>query len=54
MTRTTIFEGNINNNLWPGFFLIIIYAKNNWPTRALLDLSPNKAAIHKLFDLFHI
>lgn len=35
ITKATIFEKNINNNLWLEFILIIIYVKNNQPTRAL-------------------
>lgn len=43
MIRVTILEENINDNLCPKRIFIIIYIKNNWPTRALKNLSPYKA-----------
>lgn len=35
MTRATILEGNIDNELWPELVLVITYVKNNWPTKVL-------------------
>lgn len=35
MTRATIFEENINDNLWPELVLAITYVKNNWSMRAV-------------------
>lgn len=29
MIRTTILDGNIDNNLWPEFIFAITYIKNN-------------------------
>ena len=54
MTRATILEGNINDDLWPKLVLAMTYVKNNWPTRAVQNLSPYKAYIHKLPDLSHL
>ncbi len=35
MTKSTILEGNINDDLWPELVLAMTYVKNNRPTRAL-------------------
>lgn len=35
MTKMTIFEKNIDNDLWPELILTMTYIKNNWPTKAL-------------------
>lgn len=53
MTRVTILERNINNNLWPELVFTITYVKNNWPTKAVQNLSPHKVYTYKLPDLSH-
>ena len=35
MTRASILEGNINDDLWPEILLAMNYIKNNRPTEAL-------------------
>lgn len=54
MTRATILERNINNDLWPELVLAITYMKNNWSTRALQNLSLYKAYTRKLPNLSHL
>ena len=53
MTRATILEGNIDNNLWIELVLLITYIKSNRPTRVVQNLSPYKIYIHKLPNLSH-
>lgn len=44
MTRATILEGNIDDELWPEIVLAMTYIKNNRPTRALAsNVTPHKA-----------
>ena len=55
MTRATILEGNINDELWPELVLAMTYIKNNRPTRALANnISPYKAYFHEELDLSHL
>lgn len=55
MTRATILEGNIDDELWPKLVLAMIYNKNNRPTRALAhNISPHKAHFHEQADLSHL
>lgn len=54
MTRMTILEKNINDNLWPELVLVMIYMKNNWPIRAVQNHSFHKAYIYKLPNLSHL
>lgn len=54
ITRTTILEENIDDNLWPEFVLAMTYIKNNWPTRAVQNLSSYETYTHKLPDLFQL
>ncbi len=43
MTRATILEGNIDDELWPEIVLAMTYIKNNRPTKALPSIStPHK------------
>lgn len=39
ITIATILEKNIEDNLWSKLIFVMIYIKNNWPTRALQNLS---------------
>ncbi len=54
MTRVTILEDNIDDDLWPELVLVMTYVKNNWPMKALQDLSPYELYIHKSPDLAHL
>lgn len=54
MTRATILEGNIDDDLWPELVLAMTYVKKNRPTRALQNLSPHEAYTHELPDLSHL
>ena len=55
MTRATILEGNIDDELWPELVLAMTYIKNSRPTRALADnLSPHEAHFHEKPDLSHL
>lgn len=54
ITRATIFEKNINNNLWPKFVLAMAYIKNNQSTKAVQNFSSPKIYIHKLSDISHL
>ena len=54
MTRATILEGNIDNDLWPELVLAMTYVKNNRFTKAVQNLSPHEAYTHKLPDLSHL
>lgn len=54
MTRTTILEGNIDNNLWTELVFAMTYIKNNRLIRVFQDLSPYKSYIYKPSDLVHL
>lgn len=54
MTRATILEGNIDDDLWPELVLAMTYIKNSRPTRALENISPYEAQFHKQPDLTHL
>lgn len=55
MTRATILEGNIDDELWPELVLAMTYIKNSRPTRALANnLSPHEAHFHEKPDLSHL
>ena len=54
MTRATILEGNIDDDLWPELVLAMTYVENNRPTRALQNLSPYETYTHELPDLSHL
>ena len=43
MTRVTILEKNIDNELWPELVLVMNYVKNSGPTKVLPNLTPHKA-----------
>lgn len=49
-----ILESNIDDNLWPELVLAMTYIKNNWPTRALQNISPHKAHFYKQPNLTHL
>ena len=44
MTRATILEGNIDDELWPEIVLAMTYIKNNRPTKAL----PSNSTPHEV------
>ena len=46
ITKATILEGNIDNNLWQELVLAITYIKNSQPTQALKNISPYKNPFH--------
>lgn len=54
MTRTTILESNINDNLWSELVLAMTHIKNSQPTRALQNISPRKAQFHEKPNLAHL
>lgn len=54
MTRATILESNINDDLWPEMVLTMTYIKNNCPTKALNNLSPHKAYFYKQSSLTYL
>ncbi len=55
MTRATILEGNIEDELWPELVLAMTYIKNSRPTRALAnDLSPHEVHFREKPDLSHV
>lgn len=55
MTRATILEGNIEDELWPELVLAMTYIKNNRPTRALQDnVSPYKTYSKEAPNLAHL
>lgn len=54
MTRATILEGNIDDELWPELVLAMTYVKNNRPTRALQNLSPHEAHSQEPSNLSHL
>lgn len=51
MTRATILERNINNDLWPKLIFAMTYVKNNGLTRAVQNLSPHEAYTYELPNL---
>ncbi len=54
MTRATILEGNIDDDLWPELVLAMTYIKNSRPTRALENISPHEAHFHEQPNLAHL
>ncbi len=54
MTRVTILEGNIDNDLWSELVLAMTYIKNSRPIRALKNISPHKAHFHKQPNLTYL
>ncbi len=55
MTRATILEGNIDDDLWPELVLAMTYIKNNRPTRTLQgNISPHKASTEEAPNLAHL
>lgn len=55
MTRATILEGNIDDELWPEIILAMTYIKNNRPTRALpSNTTPHEAQSQEAADIFHL
>lgn len=54
MTRATILEGNINDELWPEIILAMTYVKNVRPTKALQGSNPYQAQHQKSPDISHL
>lgn len=55
MTRATILEGNIDNELWPEVILLMTCIKNNRPTRTLCaNATPQEAQDTRAPNLFHV
>lgn len=54
MTRATILEGNIDDELWPELVFAMTYIKNSRPTRALQNLSPHEVHFHEQPNLTHL
>lgn len=55
MTRVTIFERNIDDELWLKLILVMTYVKNNQPIKALENyISLHKAYIKEVFNLIHV
>lgn len=47
MTRATILESNIDDDLWPELVLVMTYIKNSRLMQALENISPHKAHFYK-------
>ena len=55
MTRATILERNIDDDLWPELVLTMTYIKNNRPTRALQgNISPHEVSTKEAHNLAHL
>lgn len=54
MTRATILEKNFNNDFWPELVLAMTYIKNNWPTKAIQNLSSYKTLIQNHLDILYL
>lgn len=54
MTRATILEGNINDELWPEIVLAMTYVKNVRPTKALQESNLYQAQHQKSPDISHL
>lgn len=54
MTRATILEGNLNDELWPEIILAMTYVKNVRPTRALQGNNPYQVQHQKNPDISHL
>lgn len=54
MTRATILESNIDDELWPELVFAMTYIKNSRPTRALQNLSPHEVHFHEQPNLTHL
>ena len=55
MTKVTILEGKIDNNLWPELVLDTTYVKNNRLTRAIQgNISLQEASTKKAHNLTHL
>lgn len=55
MTRATILEGNIDDELWPEIILAMTYIKNNRPTKALPSkTTPHEAQNQEEGDVSHL
>lgn len=54
MTRTTILERNIDDDLWLELVLAMAYVKINRPMRVVQNLSLNKVYTYKLPNLSHL
>ncbi len=54
MTRATILEGNIDDDLLPEFVFAMTYVKNCRPTKALQNLSPYEALTRDHPDISHL
>lgn len=55
MTRASILEGNIDDDLWPEILLVMTYIKNNRPTEALPNnTTPQEAQNQEAPNLSHL
>lgn len=54
ITRATILEDNIDNDLWLMFVLAMIYIKNSRLMQVLKNISPHKNQFHKQLNLTHL
>ncbi len=54
MTKATILEGNIDDELWPELVLAMTYVKNSRPTKVLQNLSPYEAFTQDHPDISHL
>ena len=54
ITRATILEGNIDDDLWPELVLAMTYIKNSRPTQALENISLHEAHFYKQPNLAHL
>lgn len=55
ITRATILEGNIKDELWPKLVLAMTYIKNSHSTKVLANnFSSHKAHIYKKLDFSYL
>lgn len=54
MTQFTIFDGNIDNDLWPEILLAMTQVKNIKPTTSFEDKNPYKVHFNKALKLSHL
>lgn len=54
MTKATVLESNIDDDLWPKLVLAITYIKNSQPMPVLENISPHEAHFHEQPNPAHL
>lgn len=54
ITKATILEGNINDDLWSELVLVMTYIKNSHLIKALDNLSPHEVHFYKQLSLTYL